>query len=80
MGKPIGKHKELRESINTVAQKLGSPEIIGCYRSYEILHANHYHDFMDKIISEQHKIDAEKLTNTLQKLITKELSKLNINP
>jgi len=72
-GKPISKHSELREFINSLAYVLKDEEIIDLFRSCEILHANYFHNFLDEILFESYRKDAEKLINKLQELTIREL-------
>lgn len=66
-GEPISKHVELRELVTLLAKKLGNQEILRWYRACEKLHANYFHNFMDEDEFEEHRIEAEKLIDELQK-------------
>ncbi len=77
-GKPVARHDDLRKSINTLASMLRNEEVIRWYRACETLHANYYHNFMDENLFHQHRADAEKLINTLQRLVQRKLRELGI--
>lgn len=77
-GKPISKHDELRKFINHLASMLRSEDIVRWCRSCEVLHANYFHNFMDEDMFEHYRADAEKLINTLQRLVVEKLRELGI--
>jgi len=77
-GKPISDHKELRMFMRDLAVMLGVSEVVEWFRACEVLHANYYHNFMDKEMFEDHRVKAEKLINTLQKLVAEKMRELRI--
>jgi len=77
-GKPISRHDELRGFMNSLASMLRSEDIMRWFRACETLHANFFHNFMDEAVFEQYRVEAEKLINTLQRLIAEKLRELGI--
>jgi len=77
-GKPISDHKELRMFMRDLAAMLGVGDVVEWFRACEVLHANYYHNFMDKEMFEDHRVKAEKLINTLQKLVAEKVRELGI--
>lgn len=77
-GKPISKHDELRRFINNIASMLRDSDIVEWYSACEALHANYFHDFMDKEMFEHYRLHAEKLINILQQLVAEKLRELGI--
>jgi len=74
-GKSIGKHSELREFINHLIILKQNPELKELLLACEILHSNFFHNFMDELQFEEHRIKAEKLIKILETYIIEELSK-----
>jgi len=75
-GKPISDHRELRMFMRDLAVMRGISEVVEWFRACELLHANYYHNFMDKEMFEDYRVKAEKLINTLQKLIEEKMQEL----
>jgi len=77
-GKPISRHDELRNFMNSLASMLRNEDIVKWFRACEILHSNFFHNFMDEAMFEEHRVEAEKLINVLQKLVVDKLRELGI--
>jgi len=78
-GRPISRRDELRSFMNDLASALKSEEVVKWFRACERLHANFFHNFMDKDAFEEHRAEAEKLIYTLQKLVADKLRELGIS-
>jgi len=78
-GRPISRHDELRSFMNSLASMLRNEEIVRWFRACERLHSNFFHNFMDEAEFEEHRVEAEKLVGTLQKLVLDKLRELGIS-
>lgn len=63
-------HRDYNLIINTLWKELKNPEIPRLFTSAERLHANYYHNFLDKETFELHREDTLKLINILKEYIT----------
>jgi len=77
-GKPISGHPELKSFITSLASMLRNEDIVKWFRACEKLHANFFHHFMDEATFEEYRVEAERLINTLQKLVVEKLQEQGI--
>jgi len=78
-GEPISRHDELRSFIEGLASMLRNEDIAKWFRACERLHSNFFHNFMDEAAFEEHRVEAEKLVGTLQKLVLDKLRELGVS-
>ena len=78
VGKPIGRHDELRKFINDLISSKGDVRLKELLLACERLHANFFHNFMDEQQFEEHRVKAEEFISILKKYITDELKKYGI--
>jgi len=78
-GKPISRHDELRSFIQSLASALKREDIVKWFRACERLHSNFFHNFMDEETFEEHRAEAEKLIDMLQRLVAEKLQQLGLS-
>jgi hypothetical protein len=64
-GKKLSTHNKVRDFLIELANSYNDKEIAEGIVSAESLHANFFHDFMDDLVFEKNRSDAEKLIKKL---------------
>ena len=62
-------HRDLREIVEYLTEKMRDPDYSRLFSSAEALHANFYHNFMSRLSFEAHRSDAIKLIQKIKEFL-----------
>ena len=75
-GKKLSTHNKIRDFLIELSDAYNDKEIAEGIAPAETLHANYFHDFMDELVFEKNRSDAEKLIKKLAEILDHKIESL----